>query len=764
MAPGKLTMGPPVEKSPADLRSYRALTLPNGLRVLLASDPTTNKAAAALDVHVGHFSDPENVAGLAHFCEHMLFLGTEKYPQEGALEKFLSVHGGSSNAYTDTEDTNFFFDVNEDSLESALDIFSQFFVAPLFTASATDRELNAIESEHSKNLQTDSWRINQVGKLRGNQAHPFHKFGTGNRYTLKDATKEEGINLRDELLAYHKRYYSANQMTLVVCGKEDLDALQKMVVSRFSAVPNADRATPEVEWQGKIEPFGAEASKTVFNIVPVQDTREIYLAWILPFKSANERLDKAIGKPQYAVSSILGYEGKGSLLSYLKDTKGWVTSLGASEFDSVRDFDIYGMSVTLTTEGQKVKDAVVETIFAYIDKLKKEGIPDYIGKDLMELNGIYWKFQERTEPQNFCTSAAANMHRFYDPKMYISGPQRVTKVDAKEVASYVGKLSADRCLVTYISRDAKSDKSEKWYGTKYSTEPVGERLAEWSNPKPVPELKIPPPNPFIPKDFTIKEQITETSKDPVQPPTVVLDNERWRLHYKPDKRYGKPKAYAFFQFTQGNEIFGEKTTPRTSAFCKLFRESLGDALNEYSYDASAAGLQYQMSFTVKGPEITFSGYNDKLPDFVKYISSAVAQHMPSDEDKFNRYKDSISRQLTDFVNDQPYRHAVLFSRVYTDAPSYTPLEVLEELKTITLPELQDFVKQVFRRMYGEALVQGNINKKQALAMVEAMDVVRPPHPVPSRTFPCVWVSFSMQKRVPLHACPHVEIPRGAHKP
>ena len=62
-------------KSPADERIYRVIELPNKLEVLLCSDAVTEKSSAAMDVHVGHFSDPEQVAGLAHFCEHMLFLG-----------------------------------------------------------------------------------------------------------------------------------------------------------------------------------------------------------------------------------------------------------------------------------------------------------------------------------------------------------------------------------------------------------------------------------------------------------------------------------------------------------------------------------------------------------------------------------------------------------------------------------------------------------------------------------------------------------------
>ena len=94
-------------------------------QVLLISDPTTDKSSAALDVHVGHMSDPKALPGLAHFCEHMLFLGTERFPDENEYSKFLSQHGGSFNAFTSSDHTNYYFDVSPEHLHGALDRFSQ---------------------------------------------------------------------------------------------------------------------------------------------------------------------------------------------------------------------------------------------------------------------------------------------------------------------------------------------------------------------------------------------------------------------------------------------------------------------------------------------------------------------------------------------------------------------------------------------------------------------------------------------------------------
>lgn len=66
-------------------------------------------------------SDPDEVPGLAHFCEHMLFLGTEKYPVENAYSKYISEHGGQYNAYTSSDCTCYYFDILPEHLEGALD-------------------------------------------------------------------------------------------------------------------------------------------------------------------------------------------------------------------------------------------------------------------------------------------------------------------------------------------------------------------------------------------------------------------------------------------------------------------------------------------------------------------------------------------------------------------------------------------------------------------------------------------------------------------
>lgn len=220
-------------------------------------------------------SDPDNVPGLAHFCEHMLFLGTQKYPNENDYTIFLNENGGSSNAATYGDCTKYYFDVRPDQLEGALDRFANFFICPLFTESATDREINAVNSEHEKNLALDVWRIRQVNKSLANPKHPYSKFGTGNNKTLVDDPKSQGIIVRDELIKFHKKWYSANIMSLAVFGKESLDDLEEMVVSKFAGIKNKDVVAPR--WDDPPYLSDQHASKTY--IIPVKDKRSLTLTF-----------------------------------------------------------------------------------------------------------------------------------------------------------------------------------------------------------------------------------------------------------------------------------------------------------------------------------------------------------------------------------------------------------------------------------------------------------------------------------------------------
>ena len=252
-----------IRKSPNDDREYRHLVLENGLRLVLISDLDADKSAASLVVFRGSFDDPEERSGLAHFLEHMLFIGTEKYPEADGYFKFIQGHGGNANAYTAAEHTNYFFDIQPEYFQEGLDRFAQFFISPLFDQAYAEREKNAVNSEYQLQLKEDSWRGFAVMKAVVNPEHPFARFNIGSLETLSG-------DVQDALGTFFEEQYSANQMGLVVLSNEPLDELQPWVVETFSPIKNSNlpslsRSTP-LFTEGKLP-----ARLNIQSIRPHQD-------------------------------------------------------------------------------------------------------------------------------------------------------------------------------------------------------------------------------------------------------------------------------------------------------------------------------------------------------------------------------------------------------------------------------------------------------------------------------------------------------------
>ena len=158
-----------VEKSPGDQNKYQLFTLENGIQVLLIQDNNTKTigvvdqdlamAYCSFVVNAGSFNNPSNRHGLAHFLEHMIFMGSEKYPDPCGYPEHIGTYGGYSNAYTEFEWTTYTFNVTYGGLEKTLDYLASAVDKPAFDKTVVDREITAIESEFQMIVSDDSTRM-----------------------------------------------------------------------------------------------------------------------------------------------------------------------------------------------------------------------------------------------------------------------------------------------------------------------------------------------------------------------------------------------------------------------------------------------------------------------------------------------------------------------------------------------------------------------------------------------------------------------------
>jgi insulysin len=297
---------------------------------------------------------------------------------ENDYGQYLSLHSGSSNAYTGTTSTNYYFEVaakkSEDAsageaspLYGALDRFAQFFIDPLFLSSTLDRELRAVDSENKKNLQSDQWRLPQLEKSLSNPRHPHCHFATGNLEILKTLPEARGIDVRQKFTDFYEKHYSANRMKLVILGREPLDVLEGWAADLFAGVRN--KSLPQMRWEDEV-PFRPEDLLTQCFAKPVMDSRQLGL-WF-PFIDEELLFD---WQPSRYITHLIGHEGPGSIMSYIK-SKGWADGLAASMLKyfivqrvyrkRVRDDDVMSRVKTLLKRSYScisVSDLIVANTF-----------------------------------------------------------------------------------------------------------------------------------------------------------------------------------------------------------------------------------------------------------------------------------------------------------------------------------------------------------------------------------------------------------------
>ena len=223
-----------VNKSPADKRLYNTFTLKNGIDVITVSDPDLVTSAATLSVGVGQFQDPDNAQGIAHFLEHMLFMGSKKYPKPNEYMQFIQENGGNTNAFTAAEQTTYLFSINSSKFAAALDRLSSSVKDPLFDPTMVGKEINAVNSEWLLSRQSDSFIQQRTAANTGNPQHPKLKLGVGNKDTLSSNETE----LLEHLNSFYEKYYSANLMKLVLVGKQSPKELKKLATKYFAKIKN----------------------------------------------------------------------------------------------------------------------------------------------------------------------------------------------------------------------------------------------------------------------------------------------------------------------------------------------------------------------------------------------------------------------------------------------------------------------------------------------------------------------------------------------
>lgn len=458
-----------VSNDPTHSRFY---TLKNGLTVILSPTPKQPRIQVYLAVKAGSKTDPSDHTGLAHYLEHLMFKGTDKYGSldwnkekplldkiddlyeqynstkdetarkeiyknidrvSGEAAKFAianeydkmmaSMGAQGSNAFTSFEETVYTEDIPSSAIDKFLTLQAERFRKPVFRIFHT--ELEAVYEEKNRGLDNDSRKV-----FEAMFAGLFPNNNYGKQTTIGTIEHLKNPSLK-AIRAYYDTYYVPNNMGIIMSGDFNPDLMIKKIDDHFAYMVN--KSVPPYTFDPE-KPISAPVVKEVYGPTP----ESVMIGFRFPGAATEDaQLLNLIGE-------ILT-NGKAGLFDLDLTKKQKMLSAAAFTY-ALKDYS------TLLLQGNPLKgqslDEVKTLMLNEIDKLKKGDFDDdlvvsivnNLKKDVLEQN------------QNYSSRADNLLEAFItdvDWKTKVETARKLSKITKEQIVSFANKYLTNNYVIVY---------------------------------------------------------------------------------------------------------------------------------------------------------------------------------------------------------------------------------------------------------------------------------------------------------------------------
>ncbi|KAJ1607021.1 secreted insulinase-like peptidase [Cryptosporidium canis] len=483
-----------------------------GIKVLLVSDSTMLESAFSFGVGCGYYQDPDNLAGLAHLMEHVVFLGSQENPNPVGWDEFLLKKGGVSNAYTSADSTVFYILSSPKELDSIIGYFTKMLVTPVIDERSSISEIDAVNQEHEKNIPNKVRAMVELAMYLSPEGSPARKFGTGSKETLYVSSKKNNISLKNALKEYHESCYTSDNVSIVIMGPQSNEELAKIAekadslftkskgatkgLSKMASVSNgrlASRGTsksqhylapsifenygskqsnigitsgggittkkddsPSRETKAAKEP--ADSSKLEIDLIkmPKGESSPPYV--IIYWDTTSDSLSILRENAEWQMLKLIQYffedQSQNSIASQLHKRK---LATGLEYFDNTStQYSIYGLLFTATDDSDATTTEIAKLTSSYMQSLIEQINNDErwiqsFYKNYTSMANIKYEFDEERDTSGIVSQAAESLLIFPDE------PEMALSAFIKPVSSSKGsdlseeQIEALRSLTKYLS-------------------------------------------------------------------------------------------------------------------------------------------------------------------------------------------------------------------------------------------------------------------------------------------------------------------------
>jgi secreted Zn-dependent insulinase-like peptidase len=682
-----------VEQSPLDLRQFDMHELDNGMKVLFITDPNVKESAAAMRIGVGSQQDPMDKQGLAHFLEHMLFIGSEDYPEVDQLQTFVAHHGGYTNAFTGLDKTQYYFSVNHDYFDVAIDMFTSFFTTPALDAKYIEREKNAVDSEFKMHLKNDGWRAFHVSNLTANQSHPHHRFTIGNLDTLVDGE----MTLQEALRSFYETHYVGRNMYFVAVMPKDNTVLKAKTLEKLSRI---ERGKKSIEVH---QPYLSAKEKATY--VSVKTLANTYVLGI-DFPVQISKQDYHYVDTSY-ISSLIGNESPGTMIDQLKENRlieGFsVGSRRVSDSEVIVSFQI-----DMTELGYQNVDQVISASQQAIQLAKKQGIERWRFHEMQKIGTLSYLYQDNEDAMsqvNYYVSALSE----YQPEE-LNKARFVTNLyqyDADRIEDALSQMQLENARIMLLGPDVETTEIDPYFGVEYQVEKLSnQRIQSWK--KTNFNFELPKINRYLPEDIP-------SIKGESKPIEVASEHQNFRFWQMYDDTFKLPKV---FTIAKMSKLAGLDHPKRVATL--ILAEMIAHESTREFYQANSA--QNMISFSAGRDvllieNVRWSGAPSLMPELLNFVNSYTKSMTESD---FLQVKERLLREFKSRRLQPPFRLAESTVQDLVKQDSILDEEYEAILQAITFVDVQSVAKQLFSDLKVEAFSYGQLDQNSDLELLQSL--------------------------------------------
>ena len=674
-----------------DKREFVGGRLENNIRYSFIHDKSLEKSFISVCINVGSYSNPKCFDGLAHFLEHMLFMGSRKYPEENHYSKRLNELGGYSNAYTDTLETVYYLNVFNNGLEEIIDIFAQFFIEPLFAKDSVTREINAVDSEHQKNINSDAWRRHQFILNLANNSSPINTFICGSNQTLNKS------DIREQVIDFYEKYYTSDNISICIASSLDTETLYYIINETFGKIPK--KKTSEKIVISK--PIYEENKGKTFHLKSLSTKYDISYMYEIPYQ------DNFMQSKEFNLFDLILTDKSEKSLNFHLKNLGYLNGIHVE----IKYEGLLIITLSLTKVGFKNRAYCEHLLFTVIDQIIQMNLKQ-IAEYFKQVLEISFNCLNKFQTEDLCNMLSVN-HFYYDTQDIFIGNFKI--FETKQTQHYRNLFSEyiNSCNFIRFFHSKKykysNTKIEYLRDIHYNYEYT---LLPFNNSSVIPLYNNQPSSCIINFD-TINDYLT------VQPAIIkdldkleipqLLAQRQW---YGGCSQFGEPLVSIWLQLNNHNYFINPKKYLLTHISCSV----LNFLINVIMY--KPLQLCYSISFEpsnmLSSININIDAPNDfiKIQFLIKQLSDFIF-NIDKHFTKLNKtYTNNLIISYRDMLENTKYLNPTEFSTYVVKTmiidTEYFYTELLNEINNITYDDIKCHITHLLDCTSMTSLIYGNI--------------------------------------------------------